>query len=440
MPKIQDTTCEACGTVGKNPKGHALRAHMPWYMDPSTTCVDCQISEGRGSEFGRFHAMHQHLVGGPLIQAWFFLMNGVFWFLTEELGLGTLNNLLRFVVDKKLYPTSFTFSAEELFFFREFDRRFGLEPLTTEGYKEIPPRKLIILSNFTVIVKLVTHLNSAAQIAFKSVCRYVLPNGSNPPKGHSRMKVGIIDSHFHLDIFSFRSTTTLSDLENSMTNSVSLKFGIANYVYPGKWSMINKQMADEPKLRFTIGIHPHVLAKNKAFAEFSKLRAKLEAYPQAVGIGENGYDRTTTCKCSTYHNQATCKEEKFDTQKQFLRLALQLAKQLGKVIVLHVRDEEKSNIASKFVLDLLIELGLDKAPIHRHCFVGGIEEYTDWSSKLPNCYFSLSSRSISDPQMLACLKSVGRPDRLLLETDSPYLDRNPYLSYKNGGKAAQVMG
>ena len=92
------------------------------------------------------------------------------------------------------------------------------------------------------------------------------------------MKVGIIDSHFHLDIFSFRSTTTLSDLESSMTNSFSLKFGIANYVYPGKWSMINKQMADEPKLRFTLGIHPHVLAKNKAFAEFSKLRAKLEAY------------------------------------------------------------------------------------------------------------------------------------------------------------------
>ena len=133
MPKIQDTTCEACGTVEKNPKGHALRAHMPWYMDPATTCVDCQISEGRGSEFGRFHAMHQHLVGGPLIQAWFFLMNGVFWSLTEGLGLGTLNNLLRFVVDKKLYPSSFTFSAEELFFFREFDRRFGLEPLSTES-------------------------------------------------------------------------------------------------------------------------------------------------------------------------------------------------------------------------------------------------------------------------------------------------------------------
>ena len=100
------------------------------------------------------------------------------------------------------------------------------------------------------------------------------------------------------------------------------------------------------------------------------------------------------------------------------------------MIVLHVHDEEKSNIASEYELDLLIELGLDKAPNHRHCFVGGIEEYTDWSSKLPNCYFSLSSRLISDPQILACLKSVGRPDRLHLET--PSLDRNPYLSYMNG--------
>ena len=83
---------------------------------------------------------------------------------------------------------------------------------------------------------------------------------------------------------------------------------------------------------------------------------------------------------------------------------------------------------------------MQEQPIHRHCFDGGVEEYTTWSSALPNCYFSLSSKSISDDKTLACLKSVGRPNRLLLETDSPYLDKNPYLSYKNGEKAAQEMG
>ena len=97
-------------------------------------------------------------------------------------------------------------------------------------------------------------------------------------------------------------------------------------------------MVDDSKLRFTLGIHPHVLDKNRAESEFARLKKRLEEYPQAVGIGEIGIDLTTTCKCPTYHNRATCRKEKIDTQKRFLRLALQLAKELGKVIVLHVSN------------------------------------------------------------------------------------------------------
>ena len=121
---------------------------------------------------------------------------------------------------------------------------------------------------------------------------------------------------------------------------------------------------------------------------------------------------------------------------------LQLTKQLGKVIILHARSISKDDTgkSAKDVLKILCELGLQEAPIHRHCFIGGIEEYKDWSSILPNCFFSLSSKSVSDSRTIACLKSVGRPHRLLLETDSPYLDENPYLTYKNGETASQFMG
>ena len=177
-----------------------------------------------------------------------------------------------------------------------------------------------------------------------------------------------------------------------------------------------------------------------AESEFARLKARLEEYPQAVGIGEIGIDLTTTCKCPNYHNRATCRQEKIETQKRFLRLTLQLAKGLGKVIVLHVRNTKKCNTASEYVLKLLEELGMQEQPIHRHCFVGGVEEYTAWSSTLPNCYFSLSSKSISDDKTLACLKSVGRPNRLLLETDSPYLDKNPYLFVQKWGKSSSRNG
>ena len=187
------------------------------------------------------------------------------------------------------------------------------------------------------------------------------------------------------------------------------------------------------------GIHPHVLAKNRPDSEFHKLKAKLEEYPQAVGIGEIGLDYSTTCRClHSIIAQHVGRRKSLPS----IRLMLQLAKQLGTVIILHVRSISKDNTgkAAKDVLNILRELGLQEAPIHRHCFIGGTEEYKDWNSTLPNCFFSLSSKSVSDSRTIACLKSVGKHDRLLLETDSPYLDEHPYLTYKNGETAAQFMG
>ena len=83
--------------------------------------------------------------------------------------------------------------------------------------------------------------------------------------------------------------------------------------------------------------------------EFRKLERKLEEYPKAIGIGEIGIDHTTRCKCCAFHNKDCCREEKIETQCQFLHL--------GKVIVLHVRSHDN--------------LGLQQAPIQRHCIMGG---------------------------------------------------------------------
>ena len=69
-----------------------------------------------------------------------------------------------------------------------------------------------------------------------------------------------------------------------------------------------------PVLLLICGIHPHVLAKNRPDSEFHKLKAKLEEYPQAVGIGEIGLDYTTTCRCFTFHNSTTCRKAKIFSQ------------------------------------------------------------------------------------------------------------------------------
>lgn len=188
-------------------------------------------------------------------------MNGIFLFLARDLGLGSFNDLLRFVVANELYSKTFRFSEEEITHFREFDKRSGLEPLTTDGYKAILPTRLIMVSSYSIILKLWTHLSPAARADFQSVHQYVQLDGSLPPEGHPRLNVGIIDSHFHLDGFSIQYLTTLSDLERSTDSPlpVRLFYAIQNFVFPTRWPKIDRQVVGEPRLRFTLGIHPNAL-------------------------------------------------------------------------------------------------------------------------------------------------------------------------------------
>ena len=169
------------------------------------------------------------------------------------------------------------------------------------------------------MLKIWTRLSPVAHAAFQSVHQCVRLDGSLPPGGHPKLKVGIIDSHFHLDGFSIQYPTTLSVLERSTDSNlpVCLCYAIQNFVFPTRWPKIDTQVTDEPRLRFTIGIHPHVLVKNMPLSEFKKLERLLEDYPEAVGIGEIGIDHTTRCKCSASHNKEHCLEEKIETSVKF---------------------------------------------------------------------------------------------------------------------------
>ena len=131
-------------------------------------------------------------------------------------------------------------------------------------------------------------------------------------------------------------------------------------------------MADELRISLTLGIHPHILTKNKPDMEFRNLERKLEEHHENVGIGKISIDHTTRCKCTAFHNKARCREEKIETQCQFLRLALYLAKRLDNVIIGFM-----SVVMIKTNISRLLRILL------RSSF-----------SNLPNCFFSLSSKSL----------------------------------------------
>ena len=62
--------------------------------------------------------------------------------------------------------------------------------------------------------------------------------------------------------------------------------------------------------------------------------------------------------------------------------------------------------AAQHASEIILDLGLQEAWVHRHCF-----------------FFRLSRKSVGDSRTQACLMSVERPHRFPLETDSPFLDK-----------------
>ena len=96
-------------------------------------------------------------------------------------------------------------------------------------------------------------------------------------------------------------------------------------------------------------------------------------------------------------------------------------------------------MAAEQVYDLLKDLGMHGHPIHCHCFVGGYEEYKQWSTDLPNGYFSISPVTVEDPRSMYALSSLDGRKRRLLETDASYVAQYPLNVSKVAKKAAQSL-
>ncbi len=157
----------------------------------------------------------------------------------------------------------------------------------------------------------------------------------------------------------------------------------------------------------TIGIHPH-----DASVATPQDWATLEAHAarsEVIAVGEAGLDY--------YYDHSPR-----DVQAQAFRRQCQLAKKLGKPLVVHVRD------AHQECLTILREEGLSRGQIH--CFTGDTEAargYLDLG-------FHLSISGVvtyKKSEALQAAVAFAPLDRLLVETDSPYLAPVPYRGKRN---------
>jgi TatD DNase family protein len=174
-----------------------------------------------------------------------------------------------------------------------------------------------------------------------------------------------------------------------------------------------------PDVKYAVGVHPHNAHK---FADSPEAAAGLTANrlamtPAACAVGEIGLD---------YHYDFSPR----DVQQAVFRHQLQLARARGLPVVIHTREAEEDTI--RIIRE---ESGGELRGVF-HCFSGD----TEAALRALGTGFHLSIPGIATFAKAEALRNAVRqvpPDRLLIETDSPYLAPLPYRGKRN--EPAYVM-
>ncbi|BDX20410.1 TatD family hydrolase [Halopseudomonas aestusnigri] len=218
----------------------------------------------------------------------------------------------------------------------------------------------------------------------------------------------LIDSHCHLDRLDLTpyngSLDALLDAARGRGVGKFLCIGV-----DADNAATVQQLADSHADVFcSVGIHPLDLKDGKA-TDLVWLLERLQ-HPRTVAIGETGLD---------YHYQPELAEQ----QKASFAIHLEAAKQTGKPVVIHTRA------ARQDTLEMLREADLANAGV-LHCFT---EDWEMARAALDMGYYISLSGMVTFRNADA-LREVARQvpaDRLLVETDSPYLAPVPHRGKSN---------
>ena len=156
-----------------------------------------------------------------------------------------------------------------------------------------------------------------------------------------------------------------------------------------------------------VGLHPH--DASKLAAEWGMLEP-LAVSDACTAIGEAGFD--------LYYEHSPA-----DEQETAFRWQIRLAKRLQKPLVIHSRDAWDDTFR---VLD---DEGVPERTVF-HCFTGGPEEAKQALAR--GCYLSFSGIvSFKNAEALREAARHAPADRILVETDSPFLAPEPYRGQPN---------
>lgn len=226
----------------------------------------------------------------------------------------------------------------------------------------------------------------------------------------------LLDSHAHLNFEAYTN-----DWQQQAQDCIENQTWVVNIGAQFATSQKAIAIAEhfERGMYATVGLHPtHVegSSSNPEVFDINAYRHLATSSPKVVGVGETGIDY--------YHDENLAQK-----QAEVFSQHVALAQECDLAVVIHGRNSRDGRLNAYTHLESLVrELQVRRAVVH--CFGGTIEE----ARKFLDLGLYLGFTGIvtfKNAQALREVVSYVPLDRMVIETDAPYLTPEPYRSQRN---------
>ncbi|MDP4181842.1 MAG: TatD family hydrolase [Bacillota bacterium] len=224
----------------------------------------------------------------------------------------------------------------------------------------------------------------------------------------------LFDSHAHYDDEKFNEDRD-DTIKNARESGVSYILNAATDI---DTSLFGVGLTEKYDFIYTaVGVHPHCVGAmdEDAIIKMSELVKK----PKVVAVGEIGLDYY-------YDNSPR------DVQKHWFLRQIEFAKDVNKPIIVHDRD------AHEDIMNLIKSSHAEKVGGVIHCFSGSVQ----MAKELLDLGFYLSfagAVTFKNARKAIEVLQYAPIDRILIETDSPYLTPEPFRGKRNDSRHVRLV-
>jgi TatD DNase family protein len=222
------------------------------------------------------------------------------------------------------------------------------------------------------------------------------------------MSLMLVDSHCHLDRVDLRAYDGRIEALVDATRAEGIGHMLCVCIDLENFPAMRQLVEPFPEVSISVGVHPN--ERDRREPDPAEL-VELARDRRVVAIGETGLD---------YHYN----EGDLDWQRTRFRVHIEAARACTKPLIVHTRDAREDTIA------IMREAGADRVGGVMHCFT----ETWEMARQALDLGFYVSFSGIITFKSAEALRDVVRRiplDRLLIETDSPYLAPVPHRGKEN---------